>query len=126
MDDVEKIKAKLDLVDIVGEKLQLKKAGRNFKSPCPFHNEKSASFVVSPERQIWHCFGCQKGGDIFTFLEDYENITFSEVLKELAARAGIKLSGPVFRTEREQKQDLIYSLNHLSSQFYNYLLLSHP
>lgn len=126
MDDVEKVKSKLDIVDIIGERLTLKKAGRNFKSPCPFHNEKTASFVVSPERQIWHCFGCQKGGDIFTFVEDYENITFAEALKELAARAGIKLAAPVFRSDRERKQDLIYSLNHLSSQFYNYLLLEHP
>lgn len=126
MDDVEKVKQKLDLVDIIGERLQLKKAGRNFKSPCPFHNEKTASFVISPERQIWHCFGCQKGGDVFTFVQEYENITFAEALKELAAKAGIKLSSPVFRSDRERKQDLIYSLNHLTSQFYNYLLLEHP
>src|SRR3989344_661574 len=124
MDEVDKIKQKLDIVEILGERLQLKKAGRNFKTNCPFHNEKSASFVVSPERQIWHCFGCQKGGDLFTFIQDYENVTFSEALKELAARAGIKLTTTPARTERERKQDLIYSLNHLSSQFYNYLLLS--
>lgn len=126
MDDVEKVKQKLDIVDIIGGYITLKKAGRNFKSPCPFHGEKTPSFVVSPERQIFHCFGCQKGGDIFTFLQDYENITFSEALKELAARAGVKLTATPARTDRERKQDLIYSLNHLSAQFYNYLLLSHP
>ncbi len=126
MDDVEKIKSKLDIVDIIGEKLPLKKAGRNFKTPCPFHGEKTPSFIVSPERQIFHCFGCQKGGDMFTFVQEYENITFSEALKELAVRAGVKLTTSPARTDRERKQDLIYSLNHLSSQFYNYLLLSHP
>ncbi len=126
MDDVEKIKQKLDVVDIIGERLQLKKAGRNFKAPCPFHNEKTASFVVSPERQIWHCFGCQKGGDLFTFIQEYENVTFSEALKELANKAGVKLVASPARSDRERKQELIYSLNHLSAQFYNYLLLSHP
>lgn len=126
MDDVEKVKSKLDIVDIIGEHLPLKKAGRNFKTNCPFHGEKTPSFVVSPERQIFHCFGCHKGGDIFSFIEDYENITFAESLKELAKRAGVKLTTSPARTDREKKRDLIYSLNHLTSQFYNYLLLSHP
>ncbi len=126
MDEVEKIKQKLDIVEVIGERLQLKKAGRNFKVPCPFHNEKTASFVVSPERQIWHCFGCQKGGDMFTFIQEYENVTFAEALKELAVKAGVKLTKSPARSDRERKQELIYSLNHLSAQFYNYLLLSHP
>lgn len=126
MDDVEKVKSKLDIVEIIGERIQLKKAGRNFKALCPFHSEKSPSFVVSPERQIWHCFGCQKGGDLFTFLEEYEHITFAEALKEAAARAGVKLSTLPLSSEQDRKRDLIYSLNHLSAQFYNYLLLSHP
>lgn len=126
MDDVEKVKSKLDIVEVIGERIQLKKAGRNFKANCPFHGEKTPSFVVSPERQIWHCFGCNLGGDMFTFLEQYENITFSEALRELAARAGVKLTALAAQTDREKKRELIYSLNHLSAQFYNYLLLSHP
>ncbi|HVZ12749.1 MAG TPA: DNA primase [Patescibacteria group bacterium] len=126
MDDIEKIKSKLDIVDVIGERIPLKKAGRNFKTPCPFHGEKTASFVVSPERQIWHCFGCQKGGDMFTFLEEYENITFAEALRELAAKAGVTLTRSAARSDREKKQELIYSLNHLAQQFYNFLLLSHP
>lgn len=126
MDDVEKVKQKLDIVELIGELIQLKKAGRNFKGLCPFHSEKTPSFVVSPERQIWHCFGCQKGSDIFGFLMEYENITFAESLKDLALRAGIKLTTTAFRSEKERRQELIYSLNHLSSQFYNYLLLNHP
>ncbi len=126
MDDVEKIKQKLDIVEVIGERIQLKKAGRNFKANCPFHGEKTPSFVVSPERQIWHCFGCNLGGDMFTFLEQYENITFSEALRELAARAGVKLTVSAARSDQDKKRELIYSLNHLSAQFYNYLLLSHP
>lgn len=126
MDDVDKVKSKLDIVEVIGERVQLKKAGRNFKANCPFHGEKTPSFVVSPERQIWHCFGCSKGGDLFTFLEQYENITFAEALRELANRAGVKLTVSAARTNKEKKRELIYSLNHLSAQFYNYLLLSHP
>ncbi len=126
MDDIEKVKQKIDVVDLIGSYLQLKKAGRNFKANCPFHGEKTPSFVISPERQIWHCFGCHKGGDAFTFVTDYENITFAEALKELAERAGVKLTAPAARTEKEKKQELIYSLNHLSAQYYNYLLLNHP
>lgn len=126
MDDVDKVKSKIDIVELIGERIQLRKAGRNFKALCPFHSEKTPSFVVSPERQIFHCFGCNSGGDLFTFLEEYEHITFAEALKETAARAGVKLIVSPARTDREKKQELIYGLNHLSAQFYNYLLLSHP
>ncbi|OGH11183.1 MAG: DNA primase [Candidatus Levybacteria bacterium RIFCSPHIGHO2_01_FULL_36_15] len=125
MDDVEKIKQKIDIVDLISEHLTLKKTGRNFKANCPFHSEKTPSFVVSPERQIWHCFGCQKGGDIFTFLMEYEKTDFPESLKYLADKAGIKLSGPVFQTEKEKQKETIYSLNHLASTYYNYILLNH-
>lgn len=125
MDDVEKVKQKIDLVDLINEFVPLKKAGRNFKANCPFHNEKSPSFVVSPERQIFHCFGCSKGGDIFTFITEYEKMDFSEALKYLADRAGIKLSGTIFRSDNERRKDLIFTLNNLAANFYNYLLISH-
>lgn len=125
MDDVEKVKAKIDIVELVESYIPLKKAGRNFKSPCPFHNEKSPSFVVSPDRQIWHCFGCQKGGDIFTFVEEYEHTTFSDALKFLAGKAGIKLTTSEARTEIDRKRDLIYTLNNLAAQYYSYILFEH-
>ncbi len=125
MDDVDKIKAKTDIVELIESYIPLKKAGRNFKSPCPFHNEKSPSFVVSPDRQIWHCFGCNKGGDIFTFVEEYEKTTFSDALKYLAQKAGVKLTVSAARSEAEKKREMIYGLNLLAAQFYEYILFQH-
>ncbi|OIP57203.1 MAG: DNA primase [Candidatus Levybacteria bacterium CG_4_10_14_0_2_um_filter_36_16] len=126
MDDVEKVKQKLDIVDVIGEFIPLKKGGRNFKAVCPFHSEKSPSFTVSPERQIWHCFGCAKGGDIFTFVQEYEHLEFGQTLKLLAQKAGIELTQSAFRTERENVKETIYSANNLAAQFYNFLLTKHP
>lgn len=125
MDEVEKVKSKTDVVEIIEEYIPLKHAGRNFKAICPFHNEKSPSFMVSPERQSWHCFGCNKGGDVFSFIQEYDKIDFPEALKYLAERAGVKLSAPVHRTEQEKKKNSLFEVNHLASLFYNYLLLEH-
>ena len=125
MDDVDLIKQKIDVADLIANYIPVKRAGRNFKANCPFHNEKSPSFVISPERQIWHCFGCAKGGDIFTFVEEYERTDFSEALKVLAERAGIKLKKNVFKTQQDERRNRIYEINHLSSQFYNFLLTKH-
>jgi DNA primase len=126
MDDIERIKQKLDITDYIETVVSLKRAGRNFKGLCPFHSEKSPSFMVSPERQIWHCFGCQKGGDIFSFVMEYEKLDFAEALKELAQTAGIKLERMVFRTDTEQKKDSVYTLNALAAQYYHFLLTKHP
>ncbi len=83
-DSIEALKARLDIVDVVGSYIELKKAGGNFKAPCPFHDEKSPSFVVSPQKQIFHCFGCGAGGDSVKFVMEYEKLNYPEALEKLA------------------------------------------
>lgn len=83
-DSIEALKSRLDIVDVIGSYIELKKAGANFKAPCPFHDEKTASFVVSPVKQIFHCFGCGAGGDSVKFVMDYEKLNYPEALEKLA------------------------------------------
>jgi len=123
-DQIEEIKRKIDIVELISEYVPLKKAGRNFKALCPFHSEKTPSFIVSPERQIFKCFGCGEGGDIFGFLMRMEGMEFGEALRVLAKRAGVKLRR--YRPSAAEKQkDLLYEINHLASEFYHYLLMNH-
>ena len=88
---LEQIRAASDIVDVIGASLPLKRAGANFVTLCPFHREKSPSFNVNPHKQIFHCFGCHKGGDVFRFIQEYENLSFVEAVRRLADRAGIPL-----------------------------------
>ena len=127
MDDVARVREKIDIVSLISEYIPLRKMGRNFKALCPFHSEKTPSFVVSPERQIWHCFGgCAKGGDCFTFLMDYENLEFVEALRILAKKAGIELKGSSFQTGLSSKKEKIYILNNKALEFYHFVLTKHP
>jgi len=125
-EQLEEIKRKIDIVQFINSYVPLKKTGRNFKALCPFHSETIPSFIVSPERQIWHCFGaCNEGGDIFKFLMKIENLEFGEALRELAKRAGVRLTR--FKpSESEKQKQLLYEINHLATEFYHYLLLNHP
>lgn len=125
MSDVEEIKSRLNIVDIVGKRVTLKKAGRNFKGLCPFHNEKTPSFIVSSDRQTFHCFGCGKGGDIFTFVMEYDHVDFPEALEELASQAGVTLTRTIADTPQAKIKDKILEVNHLASEFYQYLLTKH-
>ncbi len=126
MDEVTRIREKIDIVALLSEYIPLKKMGRNFKINCPFHNEKSPSFVVSPERQIWHCFGCGKGGDIYTFLMEYEKLEFVEALRILAKKAGIELEESDFVKQGASKKEKIYRINAQSKEYYHYVLTKHP
>jgi DNA primase len=91
-DSIEALKARLDIVDVVGSYIELKKAGGNFKAPCPFHDEKSPSFVVSPQKQIFHCFGCGAGGDAIKFVMEYEKLNYPEAIEKLAATYNFTLT----------------------------------
>ena len=120
---ITEIKDKLNIVDVLSSYLQLKKSGTNFKAPCPFHHEKTASFMVSPSKQIWHCFGCGEGGDIFGFVMKYENIEFPEALKTLAEKAGVEL--PKFTTENvalNKYQGALLKVNDWTAKYYNQVL----
>ena len=90
-DDVQEIKSKLDIVEVIADYVSLKRNGKTWWGRCPFHNEKTPSFAVSPDRQTFHCFGCGKGGDVFTFIMEMEHIEFREALEKLAERTGVKL-----------------------------------
>ncbi len=107
-DAKEEIKSKLDIVDVISGYIQLQKAGANYKACCPFHEEKTPSFFVSPQRQMWHCFGCLKSGDIFTFVMEIENVDFLTALKILADKAGVKL--PTYSGEKTSKNKVIYNI----------------
>ncbi len=118
------IKEKLDIVDLIGETIQLKKAGTTFKGLCPFHGEKTPSFTVTPTRERWHCFGCGRGGDIFNFVMERDGVDFPTALRSLAGRAGVELSE---RTSAEdaQRKRLRDALDAAIS-FYHHVLTTHP
>jgi DNA primase len=124
MDQIEEVRSKLDIVQFISESVSLKKAGRNYKGLCPFHAEKTPSFMVSPERQIWKCFGCGRGGSVFNFLMETERIEFGEALKILAKRVGVKLAS-YHPSDLETEKEKIFQVNHLAAEFYHYLLMSH-
>lgn len=121
---LEQIRAASDIVDVVGSYVPLKKAGANFTALCPFHKEKSPSFNVNPSRQIYHCFGCHKGGDVFTFVKEYESISFVEAVKRLADRAKIPLEleqGEVAGQTRHLKDTLLQIHEQITQRWQNAL-----
>ena len=124
MDQVEEIKGKVDIVELIQEHVPLKRAGRNFKGLCPFHGEKTPSFIVNPELQIWKCFGCSKGGDAYSFLQQIEGMEFGEALSNLAKRVGVTLES-YKPTQGEQVKERLVKINTLAGQAYHYLLTQH-
>ena len=123
MSVVDEVKQRLDIVDVVGQYVQLQKAGRNYRALCPFHAERTPSFFVSPERQSWHCFGaCGSGGDILSFVMKRENLEFGEALRLLAERAGVTLAER--RPEEEAERNRLREANEAAASFYHRALLS--
>ncbi len=119
VDAVQEIKAKLSIEDVVRQYVQLKKAGRSLKGLCPFHAEKSPSFVVSPERGIAYCFGCHKGGDIFAFIQEIESVDFVDALKLLAERTGIELQQhEAKRSVPKDEKDQLLHVHDIVARFY--------
>ena len=118
----DEIKSKIDIVDLIREYIPLKPAGVNFRARCPFHHEKNPSFMVSPERQIWHCFGCGAGGDIFSFVMEMEGLSFVEALRMLAPKAGVTLrrSDPKLASQRNRLLDIV----ELARKYYHQVLES--
>ncbi|MEA3355308.1 MAG: DNA primase [Patescibacteria group bacterium] len=124
MDQIDQVRQKTDIVELISQHVSLKKAGRNFKGLCPFHDEKTPSFMVSPERQIFKCFGCGIGGDVYKFLMEREGMEFGEALRTLADKAGVELKE--YKPTKEQLiKDKLLEINHLASEYYHYLLMEH-
>lgn len=121
---VRQVKEATDIVQIIGERVTLQRSGKNYRGLCPFHGERSPSFFVSPDIQSYKCFGCSESGDVFTFLEKYDGLTFSEALHTLADRAGITLTQEAFSPKDEQRERLFAILN-LAKEYYHFLLTKH-
>jgi DNA primase len=126
-DAVSEIRERTDIIELVGGYTPLKKAGRSFKGLCPFHQEKTPSFVVFPDSQNFHCFGCGKGGDIFTVYMEIERVDFREALRELARRAGVELdSTPGVGPEKDERREKLLAAIDLAATFYHDQLVRNP
>lgn len=128
MDEIAEIKTKIDIVELIGHYITLSKAGVNFKGLCPFHHERTPSFMVSPERQSFKCFGCDKGGNIFTFIQEIETVEFGDALKMLADRAGVTLKPrqATDQAHRQGQKSRWFTINKLATGFFHQLLTTHP
>lgn len=120
---IDEIRNASDIVDIISGFIQLKKRGKNFIGLCPFHQEKTPSFTVSEEKQIYHCFGCGAGGNVFKFLMDYKNISFVEAVEEIAEHVGIKIQYDSSPTEQSNDLEIFYEINLLAARFFSDQLL---
>ncbi len=126
MSDVDTIKERLDIAELVGEYLPLKQAGAYFKARCPFHQEKTPSFIVTRERQMWHCFGCNKGGDVFAFVQEMEGLSFPEALRLLAEKAGIQLTQFARREVQTSQKNRVLDILAFAREWFHQGFLRSP
>ncbi len=121
---IEEVRSSVNVVDIIAEVVQLRKRGKNYIGLCPFHQEKTPSFTVSSEKQIFHCFGCHAGGNVFKFLMDYHNISFIEAVKSIAERVGINIEyHEAPPTEEQSEQEILYDINTIAARYFSNNLL---
>ncbi|MBR2191655.1 MAG: DNA primase, partial [Eubacterium sp.] len=126
-DTIEQVRSENNIVDVIGDYVKLTKKGSSYFGLCPFHNEKTPSFSVSPHKQMYYCFGCGEGGNVISFLMKYENYSFTEAMEVLANRAGITLPKQEFSKAKKQEQDLktkIIEANTEAAKYYYHLLMS--
>ncbi len=121
-DAVEEVRRRIDIVDLVSQDVALRRSGRNLKGLCPFHSEKTPSFHVNPERQIWKCFGCGAGGDIFSYVQKRDNMTFSEALEWLARRAGVTIERGGRAGSAQSEKQKIFKINEIACEFFQEML----
>ena len=119
---VEEVRQATDIVDVISQYVRLQKRGKNYLGLCPFHTEKTPSFTVNREKGLYHCFGCGVGGNVFTFLTQYEKISFGEALRQLAARANISL--PSYNNEKQSEVDEVLDINEKANKYYRDMLHS--
>ena len=122
----DEIKRIADIVELVGQYVQLKKAGRNHVGLCPFHGEKDPSFTVSSSKQMFHCFGCKKGGDIFAFWMEYHKVSFPQAMKDLAERYHVTLPEKEYsplQKEKQELRDLLFEINETAAKYYSHILM---
>jgi DNA primase len=126
MGAVDEVKQRTDIVEVIGRDVTLTKAGKTFKGLCPFHSEKNPSFYVYPEQQSWHCFGCNSGGDVFSFIMKKQNLEFGEALRQLAQKAGVVIPSRFEPGMESQEKQRLYDVNQAAAQYFHNLLLNSP
>ncbi len=125
MNEIDEVKSRLDIVEVISQYVPLQKAGRAFKAPCPFHQEKTPSFIVSPDRQSWHCFGaCGTGGDVIAFVMKREGLEFPEALRVLAERVGVKIPERRISEEQDRTRQRLFAANEAAAEYFGELLRS--
>lgn len=124
---IDQVQSAHDIVEVISQYVKLKKNGRNYKGLCPFHGEKTPSFMVQPEKQIFHCFGCSAGGDVFGFIMKYENLSFPEAVRQLAERAGIELpKWEKASDDASRESDQLYDIYKIAADFYHEKFMKSP